>query len=55
MSTKTGIRTGWKKHLRMKKHFLDIDGFLCVRLKNTAGCAVFSLVLCSRSLVTVDY
>lgn len=30
--------------------FLDIDGFLCVRLKNTAGCAVFSLVLCSRSL-----
>ena len=30
--------------------FVDINGVLYVRLKNTAGCAVFSLVLCSRSL-----
>ena len=30
--------------------FVDIDWVLCVMLKNTAWCAVFSLVLCSRSL-----
>ena len=35
--------------------FLDIDGVLYVRLKNTAGRAVFGLVLYSCSLVALDY